>query len=125
MPYISATAEIMYAPLDLLLVMNVPAQEFSNVLPKFRARIFGIQAGKLAQNFFGALVSRHGDIHLYLDDFIAACTLFGRGRDTFFPQAELLTGLGSRRDLKESAPIDGWHFNLATQGCLRRRYRDG
>src|SRR5229473_4109899 len=90
MPYISATAEIMYAPLDLLLVMDLPAQKFSNVLPEVPAGIFGIQAGKFAQNFFGALIPRHGDIHLYLNDLIAACALFGCGWDTFFPQAELL-----------------------------------
>src|SRR6266550_886183 len=125
MPYISATAEIMYAPLDLLLVMNVPAQEFSNVLPKFRARIFGIQAGKFAQNFFGALVPWHGDIYLYLNDLIPACALFGGGRHAFFPQAQLLTGLCPGRDFKQSATIDGWHLNLAPQGRLRRGHRNG
>src|SRR6266568_5610013 len=124
MPYISATAEIMYAPLDLLLVMDLPAQKFSNVLPEVPAGIFGIQAGKFAQNFFGALIPRHGDIHLYLNDLIAACALFGCGWDTFFPQAELLTGLCPRRDFKQSATIDGWHFNLASQCGLCSSHRD-
>src|SRR5436309_13482614 len=100
MPYISATAEIMYAPLDLLLVIDLPAQRFSNVFPEVGARILRIQAGKFAQNFFGALIPRHGDIHLYLDDLIAACALFGSRRHAFFPQAKLLTGLCPRRDFK-------------------------
>src|SRR5882724_5788322 len=104
--------------------MNVPAQEFSNVLPKFRARIFGIQAGKFAQNFFGALVPRHGDIYLYLDDLIAARALFCCGRDAFFPQAQLLTRLCSRRDFEDSATIDGRYLNLTSQGCLRRGHRN-
>src|SRR5947207_5319956 len=104
--------------------MNVPAQEFSNVLPKFRARIFGIQAGKFAQNFFGALVPRHGDIYLYLDDLIAARALFCCGRDAFFPQAQLLTRLCSRRDFEDSATIDGRYLNLTSQCGLRRGHRD-
>src|SRR2546426_7954053 len=124
MPYISATAEIMYAPLDLRLFIDVPAQKISNVFPELCARILGIQTGKFAQNFFGALISRHGDIDLYLDDLIAACALFACGRHAFFPQAELLAGLSPGRDFKQSATVDGWHLNLAPQGGLRRGYRN-
>src|SRR6202171_143423 len=124
MPYISATAEIMYAPLDLLLVIDVLAQKFSNVLPEVCPRIFGIQAGQFAQNFFGALIPRHGDIYLYLNDFIAACTLFGGGRHAFFPQAQLLTGLCPGRNFKQSATIDCRDLNFAPQGSLRRRDGD-
>src|SRR5437016_14565638 len=104
MPYISATAEIMYAPLDLLLVMDLPAQKFSNVLPEVPAGIFGIQAGKFAQNFFGALIPRHGDIHLYLK--ISSPPLASLGADwtPFSRQAKLLPGWCPGRVFRRGAP---------------------
>src|ERR1700730_2093871 len=98
---------------------------FLDVLPEFRSRIFRIQLGQLPQDLLGALVPGHRHGELDLDDLVPASALLGGRGHTLFAQAKLLSGLGSRRNLEQSAPVDGWNLNLRSQRRFRGSHRNG
>src|SRR5579863_8081331 len=96
-----------------------------DVLPEFRARIFGIQLCQFAQNFLRTLVARHGDSGLDFDDLISACALLGGRWNALLAQPKLLARLGSRRNLEHRAAIDGRNFNLCAERRFANAHRNG
>src|ERR1700722_2205203 len=71
--YISATAEIMYAPFDLRFVGIFRSRASASYAGESRlSGIFWIQLGKLTQDLFRTLISKWGNHHLYGDNLVAA-----------------------------------------------------
>src|ERR1700722_11756792 len=96
-----------------------------DALPKLRAWVFRIQLRQLAQDFLGALVAGHGYGGLDLDDLISAGTILGGGWNPLFPQAKLLAGLGSRRNLQHGAAINGRNLNFSAERCFADGHGNG
>src|SRR5271165_2762830 len=95
-----------------------------HLAPQLSPWVFRVQLGQLAEQFFRALVARHGDRDRDLDDRIAADVFFRRRRHAFFPQAKLLPGLGAGRNLQQGAAIDGRYFDLRAQRSFCRAHRN-
>jgi len=55
---------------------EVPAPHNLHLVPQLRARVFRIQFGEFAEDFFGALVAGHGDGDLDFHDLVAADAFF-------------------------------------------------
>src|SRR5580693_1661653 len=97
----------------------------SDILPKLSARIIGIQLCQLPQNFLRALVARHGDRRLDLNDLISTCA-FLRGRwNALLAQPKLLAGLGSGWNLEHRAAINGRNLDLGAERRFANAHRNG
>src|ERR1700680_3449722 len=97
---------------------------FLDFRPQLGAWIFRIQFCQFAEQFFRPLVARHGHGHGDLDDLIPARALLRCRRNALFPQAQLLPGLRSRRNLQQRPAVNRGHLNLCPQCRLSRAYRD-
>src|SRR5579863_4889183 len=87
---------------------------------QFSSRIFRIQLGKLAQQFFRLLIPRHRHGYFDFNNLIAADAIFcGRGH-AFFSQSKFLPGLRSRRNPEHSTAIDRRDFDLRSQRRFSR-----
>src|SRR3954471_14693885 len=105
MPYISATAEIMYAPCFFRLAT-------ANLFPQFLAWVFGLDLLQLLPELarFQVARRRHHDLHFH--DLVAAFRFVRRGGDTFVPEAQFLSGWSSRRNAELRASVNGGDFYL-------------
>src|SRR6202140_5152130 len=97
---------------------------FLDFRPQLGAWIFRIQFCQFAEQFFRPLVARHGHGHGDLDDLIPARAFLRCRGHTLFPQAQLLSGLRSRRNLQQRPAVDRGHFDLRSQSGFGRAYRD-
>src|SRR5690348_9455219 len=118
MAYCSATAEIMYAALDLLLAMVSPL----HFGPQFGPRILGMDAGKLAKQFARLFVLGLGRLDVDLHDLVAVLVQ-ARVEDALVAQPELLSVVGALRDLEQCAASDGGHLDFGAE--RRFPHRDG
>ena len=96
-----------------------------DVLPKFRARIFGIQLRQLSQDFLRAFIAGQGDGSLDLNDLISACAFLGGRWNALLAEPKLLAGLGSRRNLEHGAAIDGGNLHLCAECRFRNTHGNG
>src|SRR4051794_10775709 len=100
MPYISATAEIMYAPCFFRLAT-------ADLFPQFLARVFGLDLLQFLPEFarFQVARGRHDDLHFH--DLVAALGFVRCGGDTFVAETQFLSGRSSGRDAELGASVDG------------------
>src|SRR5215472_13297529 len=86
--------------------------QFSDPGPEFPAWIVRIKFGDLTEEFFSALVAGHGNTHFHFHDLIATPAILSCRLHTFFPQAQLLAGLRSGRNLQKRTAVDGGDLNF-------------
>src|SRR5579872_407215 len=131
MPYISATAEIMYAPLDLRFVAIASSPDYLKllspvlqVIEERDARILIVELRQFAHDLLATLVlqmrDHHGDSH----DLVAALAGVRGTLHAAIAHAQLLAALGSRRNLELGTPIDRGHVDLGAKRSLRNRNRN-
>src|SRR6516162_3342632 len=62
-----------------------------HLTPQLRSWVFRIQLRQLSQQFFSALVPRHGNRHRDLNNLVSPDSLSGGGRHSLLPQTQLLS----------------------------------
>src|SRR6266404_4997201 len=121
MPYISATEEIMYAPLDLRFALMVG----SYLCPQFFPRIFRIQFLQFLPQLTGLQITRFRYYDLDLDNLVSATSVIGGRGHAFLAQTQLLSALRARRDAQLRAAVNGRYFNSGAERGFRRGHGDG
>src|ERR1700733_5056239 len=119
MSYISATAEIMYAPLDLRFAVMAVAQSLSSsrqastkirvdlkLVEKCHPRVLVIQPGKLPHDLLAALIVQLRNHHFNGNNLIAALPRNPSVFHASFPHPQFLPALRSRRNPQLRPAID-------------------
>src|ERR1700743_3548885 len=103
MPYISATAEIMYAPFDLrfagMASSHHSTQSALQLIEQLHPGVLIIQFRQLAHNLAAALILQRWHHHLNRHNLVAALASIRRALHAALPHAQFLPALRARRNL--------------------------
>src|SRR6266542_3520064 len=123
MSYISATTEIMYAPLPLRLVIKLLAA--SNLAPQLLPRVLRMQLLQLVPQLLGLHVLNFRDDNADLDDLVADDAGAGCRGHALLAHAQLLPGLRAGRNAQHGPAVNGGHLDLGALRGLPREDRQG